>query len=183
MSQKAGEILTKSRENKGWTQADAAGKLGISTKQYGKYEQGKFPKFKREQVETLEAIFGIKIMELIYEQNVPHGNGDSWNLVEDGADYNNKTPDDVPGLMKALIESQKAEIRLLKERQQAETRLIQVEATLKIVVGILNGLKIQEQSRTPSAVSGDVEEVAVQLKGAGKNENSGRGAASKSGKS
>lgn len=138
-------------------------KLAIDRKTYYNYKNGGNPnKRKARQIEE------------IYRE-VSQGNGSTNHIQKENPDES--------GLMKELLESQRARIKLLEERQQSETRLIQVEATLKIVVEILNGLKIQERSHTPAEVENDVEEVAVRLKSADKSENSGRGAASKSGKS
>lgn len=128
MSVKAGEILSKARERKGWTQADAADKLGISAKQYGKYEQGAFPKFKREAVQKIEEVFGIQIQALIYEQNVPVGNGESWN-------NGNGTPSDTPD-WRTVVELQKQIIALQsKENSSLQEELIVVKETIREING------------------------------------------------
>lgn len=106
----------------------------------------------------------IKALEREFRDDLPKAKSQSTNIAksnnasmlnESQASYNEKTPDDVPGLLKLLVqrereinESQAERIRLLEEKVQAETRLIQVEATLNIVVGILKGLKIPDQSHT-----------------------------------
>jgi transcriptional regulator with XRE-family HTH domain len=76
-----------------------------------------------------------------------------------------------PGPWEQLAKAHEKTIKLLEERQQSETRLIQVEATLKIIVGILNGLRLPEQSHIPA--SGDqVEAVDVQSRVVNTNESS-----------
>jgi transcriptional regulator with XRE-family HTH domain len=67
----AAQKIATARESKGWRQEDMADKLGLSLRQYSKYENGEFPKFKREVVKQIDSILGIKVYESIYEQNVP----------------------------------------------------------------------------------------------------------------
>lgn len=63
------EILKKAREKKKITQEDLAGKLGITLRQYHKYESGQFPKYKSEPIKQIDSILGTNLFELIYEQN------------------------------------------------------------------------------------------------------------------
>jgi hypothetical protein len=93
------------------------------------------------------------------------------NDANQGTESIQKNPTDEAGLIQELLESQRARIKLLEERQQSETRLIQVEATLNIIVGILKGLKLPEQSRTPSAKE-VMEEIEIENRAASKNESS-----------
>src|SRR5688572_2536607 len=105
--------------------------------------RGKFPD---KLMRGLQREFAEDLQNATY---VPRATFVKSNVDQVNTSTNEKTPEDVPGLMKELIASQKARIKLLEERQQSETRLIQVEATLKIIVGILNGLKIPEVAHTP----------------------------------
>lgn len=72
MQKKPEEILKIARENKHWTQTDMAVKLGVSMRQYQKYEQGLFPKYKGEVVKTIDELLGTSLYAIIYEQSVPH---------------------------------------------------------------------------------------------------------------
>jgi transcriptional regulator with XRE-family HTH domain len=72
MQQKPEDILRIARESKRWTQTDMANKLGVSMRQYQKYEEGKFPKFKGDVAKSIDVILGTNLYDLIYEQNVPH---------------------------------------------------------------------------------------------------------------
>jgi len=56
------------RERKGFSQSDVADRLGIGLRQYQNIEAGMFPKYKRQQIQALEGILGIKIYERIYEE-------------------------------------------------------------------------------------------------------------------
>jgi hypothetical protein len=85
-----------------------------------------------------------------------------------------------PGPWEQLAKAHEKTIKLLEERQQSETRLIQVEERLKIVVEILSDLKDRELSHTPSASSQKpIGEIDLQIKGVNKNENSSRRAGHK----
>lgn len=64
------DILKEAREKKGWRQADMAEKLGISARQYHKFEQGFFPKYKREVIEKIDGLLGTALYGLIYEPNI-----------------------------------------------------------------------------------------------------------------
>jgi transcriptional regulator with XRE-family HTH domain len=68
MRHKPEEILRIAREKKKLTQDDMADKLGISLRQYHKYESGNFPKYKSEKIKQIDAILGINLYEHIYEQ-------------------------------------------------------------------------------------------------------------------
>lgn len=71
MSKKPEELLKEARESRGWTQADIADRMGISSRQYQNYEDGKFPKFKSDVVKNLDNLLGTNLYEIIYEKNVP----------------------------------------------------------------------------------------------------------------
>src|SRR5688572_15050558 len=71
-----GEIIRKAREQKRWTQEHMADKMGISMRQYNKYEAGKLPKYKTTVIEEIDRLLGTQIKELIYEQNVPRATKD-----------------------------------------------------------------------------------------------------------
>lgn len=71
MNKKAGEKLLDAREKKGWTQAVMAEKVGFSTKQLQKYEQGNFPKYNTSTIKTIDSLLGTRLYEEIYEQSVP----------------------------------------------------------------------------------------------------------------
>lgn len=62
-------IIRKAREAKGLTQTQLADKLGLGLRMYQKIEDGQFPKYKTEQIRQIEAILGINVYELIYEQS------------------------------------------------------------------------------------------------------------------
>jgi transcriptional regulator with XRE-family HTH domain len=68
MQLKPEEILKKARQKKKLTQGELAAKLGITLRQYHKYESGAFPKFKSESIKQIDSILGTNIYELIYEQ-------------------------------------------------------------------------------------------------------------------
>jgi hypothetical protein len=72
-----------------------------------------------------------------------------------------KSPGSAPELWEELRESQKARIKLLEEKVQSETRLIQVEATLNIIAGILKDLKLPVQPGSSSS-RGAVEEIQIE---------------------
>lgn len=71
MAPRPEEILKAAREKKKLTQSDIAYKLGITLRQYHKYESGKFPKYKSEVIQKLDTILGTNLFESIYEQKVP----------------------------------------------------------------------------------------------------------------
>lgn len=62
------EILKEARENKGYTQTELALKLGIGLRMYQKIEDGQFPKYKKDQISTIDQLLGTNLYELIYEQ-------------------------------------------------------------------------------------------------------------------
>lgn len=66
----AGKIIKEARDRQGLTQEDIANQLGISLRQYHKYENGEFPKYKKEMIKNLDAILGTNIYALIYEHEV-----------------------------------------------------------------------------------------------------------------
>jgi transcriptional regulator with XRE-family HTH domain len=70
MHQHIGDQLKKARESRKMRQEDMALKLGISSRQYQKYEDGEFPKFKTEPIKQIDAILGTNIYEQVYEQEV-----------------------------------------------------------------------------------------------------------------
>lgn len=68
MQQRPEEILKKAREKKKYTQQEVADKIGMTLRQYNKYEAGEFPKYKSENIKTIDSLLGTKLHELIYEQ-------------------------------------------------------------------------------------------------------------------
>lgn len=81
MQTDAGKIIKEARDQRGLTQEDIAKRLGISLRQYHKYENGEFPKYKTEMIKSLDAILGTQIYELIYEQEVRSRNVDLEELL------------------------------------------------------------------------------------------------------
>lgn len=67
MQQKPEDILRGAREKKKFTQQDLADKIGITLRQYNKYEAGAFPKFRSDNIRALDKLLGTKLYELIYE--------------------------------------------------------------------------------------------------------------------
>lgn len=65
------QIIKKAREAKGLTQEMIAAKMGITQRQFNKYESGVLPKYKRSVAQEIDKILGTNIEELIYEQNIP----------------------------------------------------------------------------------------------------------------
>jgi transcriptional regulator with XRE-family HTH domain len=68
MQQRPEEILKKARERKKLKQQDVADKIGMTLRQYNKYEAGEFPKFKTDSIKAIDQLLGTKLYELIYEQ-------------------------------------------------------------------------------------------------------------------
>ena len=71
INKKPEDVLKEAREKKHLTQLEIAEKLGISSRQYQNYEEGKFPKFKRDAVKNIDQLLGTNIYAIIYEENVP----------------------------------------------------------------------------------------------------------------
>ncbi len=80
--QKPEELLKAAREKKGWTQSEVAEKLGIGLRMYQKYEDGQFPKYKREQISELDRLFSTNLYELIYEQSDDDGEDAKPTFIE-----------------------------------------------------------------------------------------------------
>lgn len=72
MQQRPEEILKKAREKKKLKQQDVADKIGITLRQYNKYEAGEFPKFKTDSIKAIDLLLGTRLHELIYEQKEDH---------------------------------------------------------------------------------------------------------------
>jgi len=70
MESTAADILKKARERKNLRQEDIANTLGISVRQYNKYEAGEFPKYKKAIVVKIDELLGTNLVELIYEQDI-----------------------------------------------------------------------------------------------------------------
>lgn len=68
MKLKPEEILKQAREKKKYTQQDLADKLGITLRQYHKYESGVFPKYKSDNIKHIDTLLGTNLFEQIYEQ-------------------------------------------------------------------------------------------------------------------
>lgn len=150
-------------------EAQAFEKMGIDKTTYYNYKKGGNPN--RKKVQAITDVFNR-----ISNEN---------QLSESEAEYirnhplngSKKESPDSAELMRRLIDSQEQRIKLLEERQQAETRLIQVEETLKIVVRILNDLKIPDQHHKPS--DDEPVEIKVRTRDAGKSESTGQTAGRK----
>jgi phage repressor protein C with HTH and peptisase S24 domain len=77
MNKEAAKKLIEGREGKHLTQQMMADKLATSLKQtyslrqYQKLEEGKFPKYKKEIVASLDKLLGLNLYEQLYVQNVP----------------------------------------------------------------------------------------------------------------
>ncbi len=69
MQRKPEEILKSARVKKKLKQQDVADKIGVTLRQYNKYEAGAFPKYKSDNVRAIDMFLGTKIYELIYEQS------------------------------------------------------------------------------------------------------------------
>lgn len=69
MQRKPEEILKSAREKKKLKQQDVADKIGVTLRQYNKYEAGAFPKYKSSNVRAIDTLLGTNIYELIYEQS------------------------------------------------------------------------------------------------------------------
>ncbi len=68
MQQSPGDILRIAREKKKYKQQDIADKIGISLRQYNKYESGAFPKYKSDSIKAIDSLLGTSLYELLYEQ-------------------------------------------------------------------------------------------------------------------
>lgn len=77
IAEKPGDILKSAREKKNWTQEDLSKKIGISLRQYNKYEGNSFPKYKSDTIKKLDKLLGTNLYELIYEQSVPREENES----------------------------------------------------------------------------------------------------------
>jgi transcriptional regulator with XRE-family HTH domain len=104
MHQYIGDQLKKARESRKMRQEDMALKLGISSRQYQKYEDGEFPKFKTEPIKQIDAILGTNIYEQVYEQEVQKG------------EIKKPTPVEGEGLKDDLIAALKMNNALLESR-------------------------------------------------------------------
>ncbi len=123
------------REAKGLTQAEVAQKLaaalkqGYSLRQYQKMETGDFPKYKKEVIQQLEKILGVKLYELIYELNVPREK--EADLVEIDRDLN----------------------KVLRDHQED---IIQIKATVNILRLTVADLAAQARGKPIVTVSGEL---------------------------
>ncbi len=60
MKKEEGKKISKAREEKGWTQEVMASKVGMTLRQYSKYEAGDFPKYKSAIVQKIDKLLGTK---------------------------------------------------------------------------------------------------------------------------
>lgn len=68
-NQKFGQFILYLRKEKGWTQAELAGKLNITDKAISKWERGVgFPDIKM--VEPIAEVFGVSILEIICSEKI-----------------------------------------------------------------------------------------------------------------
>lgn len=148
----AGQLITQGREAKGWKQSDLAAELSISTKQLRKYEQGKFPKFKREVVVQIDGLLGTKVGELLKEQNVPRGTLEQAETKNPGE----------PGLIevyKQWVADKEKLISQLESKSDIELRLKQVEAGIERIEKMLQGFL----DRVPAGKDGAAKKQDVRL--------------------
>jgi transcriptional regulator with XRE-family HTH domain len=165
----AGKEINRLR-GKAVSAAKVAGLIGVNADRLRKWEERDTDPSDTGDIQKVEDYFGCTLSEL---KNI-----EEFEFVK--KPMTTKSSDLVSELKDRLIASQESEIKLLKERQQSETRLIQVEERLKIVVEILSDLKDRELSHTPSASSQkSIGEIDLQIKGVNKNENSSRRAGHK----
>lgn len=68
MQTNPGDILRLARGKRKLTQQEVADEIGITLRQYNKYESGAFPKYRSENVKTIDAFLGTKLHVLLYEQ-------------------------------------------------------------------------------------------------------------------
>lgn len=67
------EILIAARKAKGYTQGSLAKAMGISSRQIQRYEEGKFPEYKNENIDALDRLLGTTLSDIIYDKKVPYG--------------------------------------------------------------------------------------------------------------
>lgn len=127
MNRKPEDILKTSREKRGWKQEDVSKKLGITLRQYQKYESGVFPKFKTQVVKKLDDLLGIKIHELIYEQKEQKTAANSPNIELLAAEDHKK----FRGLVFARISLIEANIRALNNKVAEINKLVTGQTTTK----------------------------------------------------
>ena len=60
------EILKKARMSKGYTQEAIADKVGLSHRMYQRYEEGKFPKYKSDQIKKIDQLLGTSLNTILY---------------------------------------------------------------------------------------------------------------------
>jgi hypothetical protein len=66
----ADKILKEARLKKGLTQSEVADLAGISLRNYQRFEDGVFPKYKSDTIGALDKILGIQIHDIIYDNLV-----------------------------------------------------------------------------------------------------------------
>ena len=78
------DVLIKARKRMGLRQEDVAQRLGITLRMYQRYEEGRFPKYKSDNIKQIDSLLGIKIYELIYDGK---SNTDTTNNVVQKSEY------------------------------------------------------------------------------------------------
>ncbi len=63
----ADKVLKEARLKKGLTQSEVAELAGISLRNYQRFEDGMFPKYKSDTIGALDRILGIQIHDMIYD--------------------------------------------------------------------------------------------------------------------
>lgn len=60
------EILVKARTDKGYTQQEMADKIGVSLRNYQRYEEGLFPKYKSGPIQDIDKVLNTDLYTAIY---------------------------------------------------------------------------------------------------------------------
>lgn len=119
----AAKIISAARDGMGWRQEDIAEKMGISVRQYNKYESGEFPKFKQGVAKKIDELLGTSITELIYEHSVPQETPPSKTHNRLGVEINQLSSVDPMIIIGKLSDS-------LKELTESNKNLVQTNEYL-----------------------------------------------------
>ncbi len=129
-----GDQIRKAREAKRWTQEQMADKLGITLRQYNKYEGGEFPKYKQEVVERIDQILGTTVRERIYEQNIPN--------KEASAAFGGDASAGVQDLLGVLVQLMKTQNHILEEqKEEIKDRVKRIDVNLTDALGRIDGIQ------------------------------------------
>lgn len=140
MSELLGRKILDARVKKKWSQTIMAKRLGISLRQYSKYESGQFPKYKTDILQKIDRLLGTSIMESINEQIVPH----ETSLSEPEVKYEGKKNDQAL-TMQALVNLTESN-RILAESNKTLARsheelVMMVKSTGSVEPKINTGLE------------------------------------------